>query len=600
MAQIDGTNGPDDISGTLGDDTIDPRGGDDVVHGNGGADAVADSSGNDIVYGGEGNDVLAVSRGSDLLHGEGGNDLFLLRPRITGELGSVRAYGGLGDDDFAVGAGTASQSLGLVVAYGGEGSDEFVVEVGGEGPRLLFGGAGVDGFAFSASALVHGGENPDYFRVDRYEFPINGQIVILDFKVGLDGDGLDLRPFLNFDTSWNGTSEPFSAGYLRLIQDGSDAVVQIYTGSGSTPFRDLVVLKDVQASSILPYNLAGTTPVVTSITVIEDDIITGGALRDFEMGYGGNDTFRPLGGNDWVNGGSGFDTLIYDSLSANYKLTPTPMGGWIVEDLRPGSPEGTDDLISVERLQFSDRSITLSHPNDLVADGVRNILRQSMSSTEIAVFVHDLALDMIYDGKSWAQVSNEIAERADSTTAVATLSYMFFTGSTPSSGGLDYLVSPDGPNPNNINSAYYQSFSLENRYINFAVNLGIVGEGKVAFLAEYGQLTPQATMKKVYEKIFGAAPSDQKVQSLLFDDVPNGTGGSYDRLNYFALYGGDGLEGIGTKAAMVGWLLAEAVKADLGVYALSNTAYLSDLADGASYAVDIIGQYGQPEFVFGG
>ncbi len=72
------------------------------------------------------------------------------------------------------------------------------------------------------------------------------------------------------------------------------------------------------------------------------------------------------------------------------------------------------------------------------------------------------------------------------------------------------------------------------------------------------------------------------------------------RKDYFALYGGDGLEGLGTKAAMVGWLLTEAAKADEGFFARSNNAYLADLADGAPFLIDIIGVYAQPEWTFGG
>jgi serralysin len=49
---------------------------------------------------------------------------------------------------------------------------------------------------------------------------------------------------------------------------------------------------------------------------------------------------------------------------------------------------------------------------------------------------------------------------------------------------------------------------------------------------------------------------------------------------------------------MVGWLLAEAEKADLGTYARSNAAFLTDISDGGSWAVDLIGVYGKPEYIF--
>jgi hypothetical protein len=43
---------------------------------------------------------------------------------------------------------------------------------------------------------------------------------------------------------------------------------------------------------------------------------------------------------------------------------------------------------------------------------------------------------------------------------------------------------------------------------------------------------------------------------------------------------------------MVGWLLAEAVKADIGTYVTANNLFLADLSDGqVNYAVDIVGVY---------
>ncbi|WP_299004848.1 hypothetical protein [uncultured Caulobacter sp.] len=196
----------------------------------------------------------------------------------------------------------------------------------------------------------------------------------------------------------------------------------------------------------------------------------------------------------------------------------------------------------------------------------------------------------------------EIGKMAIASTSVANLSYAFFTGATPKMAGLDYLVSPTGGNANNLNSAYYTSFTAENRYINFSVNLGKTGEGAAKFQAAYGALDLTASATKAYTEIFGFAPAAGKIDAILNDQVPNGLGGTYARAQYFASYGGDGLNGQGTKAAMVGWLLNEAAKADLGVYAKANDAFLADLAaDGqASFNVDLLGVYGQqPTFATG-
>ena len=147
---------------------------------------------------------------------------------------------------------------------------------------------------------------------------------------------------------------------------------------------------------------------------------------------------------------------------------------------------------------------------------------------------------------------------------------------------MDYLVSPIGPNPNNLNSAYYQTFNAENRYINFAVNLGRDGAGSAKFAAEYGTKTLFEATRSAYAKIFGATPDDAKVHALI--DT---------RVDYFNSYGKTDL---GAKAAMVGWLLAEAMKADIGMFANASNAYFTDLADGGPFALDLVGQYGKPEY----
>ncbi|WP_369062391.1 matrixin family metalloprotease [Caulobacter sp. 73W] len=241
-----------------------------------------------------------------------------------------------------------------------------------------------------------------------------------------------------------------------------------------------------------------------------------------------------------------------------------------------------DDETGTYRLSVTDTSAPGG--SAAVTTAAQNILRLSSN-----VQVSDLSSRVAAGSLSLSAAIGELVKAADATTSVARLSYQFFTGKIPGGPGLDYLVSPTGPNPNNLNSPYFQSFNLENRYINFAVNLGRDGEGKAAFQAEYGGLSLFAATKKAYGKIFGNTPEDTRVTALL-------SGG---RDGYFASYGADGPNGQGTKAAMVGWLLAEAEKADLGIYARSNAAFLTDLADGAAYGVDLVGVYGQASFNYG-
>jgi serralysin len=186
-----------------------------------------------------------------------------------------------------------------------------------------------------------------------------------------------------------------------------------------------------------------------------------------------------------------------------------------------------------------------------------------------------------------AQALTTIEHYGDATTSVATIAYEFFTGKTPTAGGYNYLIN-SAANPDNLNSAYYAQFNEENRYINFAVNLGKDGAGMANFQRDYGGLNLHDAMTQAYTTIFGFAPAAGKIDGLLSAQItPTET-----RADYFAAYGLDGPGGQGTKAAAVGWLMVEAVKADLGTYAQANDHFLAALAGGtAQYNVDLLSVY---------
>lgn len=125
------------------------------------------------------------------------------------------------------------------------------------------------------------------------------------------------------------------------------------------------------------------------------------------------------------------------------------------------------------------------------------------------------------------------------------------------------------------------------RYINFAVNLASPqGEARGWFEKTYGKLTAEQTLAKAYAEIFGSTPSDQKIDLLLHADV----GAGMTRQGYFELFAGSELGG---KAAMIGWLLAQAVVEDTGRYAKANDAFLADFGDGdARLNIDLVAVYG--------
>ena len=321
-----------------------------------------------------------------------------------------------------------------------------------------------------------------------------------------------------------------------------------------------------------------------------NDVLFGGAGDDTLNGGDGADILVGGVGADRIDGGPGVDEARYGGRAADYTIGVSA-SGWTVVDARANPRDGADTLLNVENLVFADKTINLGDAT--VGLAIASLLRVNAAAGAGGTLVADLTAKITAGASTQAGAIAEVVKTADQTTSVATLSYLFFTGKIPGQAGVDYLVSASGPNANNLNSAYYQFFNLENRYINFAVNLGKVGEGAAKFSAEYAALSLFDATKKAYAAIFGGVPSDAKVHALI--DT---------RVDYFASYGGDGADGLGTKAAMVGWLLAEAEKADVGVMARSNAAWLTDLADGsAPFAIDILDPakgYYKADFIFGG
>lgn len=322
------------------------------------------------------------------------------------------------------------------------------------------------------------------------------------------------------------------------------------------------------------------------------DTLGGNGVANVLSGGAGDDKLSGLGGDDTLDGGAGTDQAVYSAPSAGFDWWLNADGSWTVDDGRGAPTEGTDRLVSVEQLAFSDKTVTLAAPTpaESVAKAYRNLLRGDAAGADSA-FVAGLQTQVASGGLTLDAAYKQIAAKAIATTSVATLSYEFFTGAVPTKGGLDYLVSTTGGNANNLNSAYYQTFSIENRFINFSVNLGKLGEGAARFGATYGGSTLFDATRDAYRIIFGTTPTDDKVHAIL-DPTFQLNGQTLSRADYFAYYGQDGANGIGTKAAMVGWLLGEAAKADIGTYATANDAFLLDLADGARAKVDLIGVYG--------
>jgi serralysin len=93
----------------------------------------------------------------------------------------------------------------------------------------------------------------------------------------------------------------------------------------------------------------------------------------------GADTIRDNVANNTINGAGGTDTVIFSGLRSAYQLTDLGSG-----NVKVVGPDGTDTLISVERLQFDDQTMTWPppgapswSPHDFNSDGHPDILWQN-------------------------------------------------------------------------------------------------------------------------------------------------------------------------------------------------------------------------------
>jgi len=96
-----------------------------------------------------------------------------------------------------------------------------------------------------------------------------------------------------------------------------------------------------------------------------NDTITGTSGNDVLIGGAGDDTLIGGGGDDFLNGGAGTDTAVFSGSILNYTFVQNGAQSWYVTD-HVGT-DGTDHLISIQKLKFSDALIDLTQNNAPIA-----------------------------------------------------------------------------------------------------------------------------------------------------------------------------------------------------------------------------------------
>jgi hypothetical protein len=126
------------------------------------------------------------------------------------------------------------------------------------------------------------------------------------------------------------------------------------------------------AWSITPVAVGnGNYHVTAKATDAAGNVSVASAAQDFTVlsarnvtGTAGNDSLKALIANNYIDGGDGFDTVVYTGVRANYTVGKTAYG-YKVTDVA-GTGGGSDLLVRDERIQFADMIMTLDNSGIIV------------------------------------------------------------------------------------------------------------------------------------------------------------------------------------------------------------------------------------------
>ena len=279
----------------------------------------------DALYGYGGDDSILVTRATGtvatniIMDGGDGNDIIELRSGALTAAPAAVADGLSTATYLSVGA-TGNRNLDNVTVDAGAGNDRIIltgvasatVNAGSGNDTLsisMRGGAGVNNYQLTLGAgadIVQlagtGAETTTTARSSR----------ITDFDRGNTGDRFEMTAFLNGGlTGYTPNSNAFASGHLRLIQSGTDLLLQSDRDGAGTAndFVTFFAISNGYTGGFTAFNFDGFIGNLTLTGFDANETITGATGNDVLSGGGGDDILYGLAGNDTLNGGDGNDLL---------------------------------------------------------------------------------------------------------------------------------------------------------------------------------------------------------------------------------------------------------------------------------------------------
>jgi Ca2+-binding RTX toxin-like protein len=355
---------------------------DDTLFGDAGGNAISGGGGRDVLMGAAGADVLAGGAGvANVLYGGVGDDRFLVE--MIGD--TLIEYAGEGTDTVetalaayelkaanvenlvltAAGGATGTGNAGANGLTGGAGDD---VLIGRGGADVLTGGGGRDTASYAAAAAaVTVKLNAGRATVDG-----DGSADILVGIEDLIGSAFDDQLVgeggANRLSGGAGRDTLIGLGGADVLSGGAGAANQLYGGAGDdryvvTAVGDTVVENAGEGTDLVETTLGGFTlrANVENLTYVGSGNFAGvgNASANVIVGGSGTDTLTGGGGDDTLTGGAGQDLVVLAGVRADYAFAAQAQAGSYRVTDSVGGRDGTDLLIGVERVRFSDGTTAL-------------------------------------------------------------------------------------------------------------------------------------------------------------------------------------------------------------------------------------------------
>ncbi|MBI5900199.1 MAG: hypothetical protein HZB40_13330 [Rhodocyclales bacterium] len=175
---------------------------------------------------------------------------------------------------------------------------------------------------------------------------IQGQTLTASHSL-IDPDGLGAVTYIwqssNDGNSWN----TIGSGASLLLDSGLIGKMVKAVASYTDVHGTLEIVASAATSPVSMYHGGSNAA----------DILSGSSAPDVIDGGFGNDTLSGGQSNDVLNGGFGLDLAVFSGTRSGYSIVKSG-NSYIVTDINSSNgDDGTDTLIGVERVQFSDAEI---------------------------------------------------------------------------------------------------------------------------------------------------------------------------------------------------------------------------------------------------